>query len=159
MATDKMTVILEHFRSWLNSKLHSTHSSSSALTPHLCFWSVETNTYQTWSKTSCDAAPGRAKVCTSCVCVWWRFTVYCHELTAIHCMLACRSCRLCYSVCVCLPVLARLWEGISFTEKTGGCELQPLTGITTVCRFYESQLKLSSGLHAHIRIVITVITH
>lgn len=67
MATDEMTVILEHFRTWLNSELHSTHSSSSALTPRLCLWSVETNTYQTWSKTSCGAAPGRAEVCASCV--------------------------------------------------------------------------------------------
>lgn len=152
MATDEMTVILEHFRTWLNSELHSTHSSSSALTPRLCLWSVETNTYQTWSKTSCGAAPGRAEVCASCVeicvCVCGdSLFIVASWLPSTACWHAVLSA--CVIVCVCLPVLVRLWEGISFTGKTGGCDLQPLTGITTVCRFYESQLKLSSGLHAH----------
>lgn len=119
MATDEMTVILERFRTWLNSELHSTHSSSSALTPRLCLWSVETNTYQTWSKTSCGAAPGRAEVCASCVeicvCVCgdslfivasWLPSTACWHAVLSACVIVC----VCVSAIVCQAVRRHLFH-------------------------------------------------
>ena len=105
---------------------------SSALTPRLCFWSVETNTYDRWSKTSRDAAPGTRQGVYSmcmrgslCVCVF-----VCERSVMIHRLLSWAACPtllvgrplllvlLC--VCVCVRERETLWEGIPFRRRQVG---------------------------------------
>lgn len=106
---------LIYFQTWLHSQVHSSHSSASLLTPSVFLIC--------WNKHLMGADQRRAVTCKGvycmCVCgnlcVWW-FTDECRELAAPHYMLArpfLQGVRV--QVCVSLRVLARLWEGISFT--------------------------------------------